>query len=76
MIYKTRGHSRTPSHSIYYELYGHGPQKLLLIMGLAGGHTVFEPQFVPLGNDPRFTVSSGLYYGLGLGLEMGLRLVV
>jgi len=36
-------------HRLYYELHGGGPRKLLLLMGLAGTHTAFEPQLLHFG---------------------------
>eukprot|EP00947_MAST-08B_sp_MAST-8B-sp1_P002198 g2198.t1 len=34
---------------LYYELHGHGPKKMLLVMGLAAVHVQWEPQIAALG---------------------------
>jgi pimeloyl-ACP methyl ester carboxylesterase len=31
---------------VWYELFGHGPKKILFLMGLGGTHTQFEPQLL------------------------------
>ncbi|GBG24425.1 Hypothetical Protein FCC1311_006432 [Hondaea fermentalgiana] len=41
--------SHQGTHKIYYEVYGNGPQAMLLLMGLAGTHAHLEPQLEYFG---------------------------
>lgn len=42
--YSTVRNARRGSHKLFYTLDGEGPIKLIMVMGLAGAHTQFEPQ--------------------------------
>ena len=59
--------SRSSSTDLHFELYGHGPKKMLLHMGLAATHAQWEPQFVHFGIEraDEFTVCVFDTRGLG-----------
>ncbi|KAL2608029.1 hypothetical protein R1flu_026602 [Riccia fluitans] len=45
-----RGGKKSPADDVklFYQLYGHGPTKILLIIGLAGTHDAWGPQLIGL----------------------------
>ncbi|KAL3693744.1 hypothetical protein R1sor_007395 [Riccia sorocarpa] len=45
-----RGGTKSPAEDVklFYQLYGHGPTKILFIIGLAGTHDAWGPQLVGL----------------------------
>jgi pimeloyl-ACP methyl ester carboxylesterase len=68
------GAGRTP-HRVYYEVHGRGRRKVLLLMGLGGTHTAWEPQlrFFGLERGDAFSVCAVDNRGVGLSDTPGGR---
>ena len=54
---------------LFYEIYGHGPEKVMMVMGLAAVHIQWEPQIQYFGIDRAAQYTLCVFDGRGLGFS-------